>query len=95
MWEGDGFAPAQHLRATRSITADLSGTTAIVTGASSGIGSAIAERMGAAGAHIILSGRTGAPMEESANRITEAGGRSTVVVGDVCQPGAADELVAA
>lgn len=38
--------------------ADLSGKTAIITGASSGIGRAIAERMGAAGAHVVLAGRT-------------------------------------
>ena len=78
-----------------SIAADLSDKTAIVTGASSGIGRAIAERMGVAGAHVILSGRTAAPMEESAARISEAGGRAAVVIGDVCQPGAVDELVSA
>jgi NADP-dependent 3-hydroxy acid dehydrogenase YdfG len=77
-----------------SITADLSEKTAIVTGASSGIGRAIAERMGAAGAHVILSGRTAASMEQSAGLIADAGGRATVVIGDVRQPGAVDELVA-
>ena len=44
----------------------LSGKTAIVTGASSGIGRAIAEKLGAAGAHVFLAGRSAAPMEESA-----------------------------
>ena len=78
-----------------SIDADLSGKTAVVTGASSGIGRAIAERMGAAGAHVILSGRTANAMDESAARIAEAGGRATVVVGDVRQPSAIEELVAA
>jgi NADP-dependent 3-hydroxy acid dehydrogenase YdfG len=77
-----------------TITADLSDKTAIVTGASSGIGRAIAERMGSAGSHVILSGRTAAAMEESAARITDAGGRATIVVGDVREPGAVDELVA-
>ena len=76
-----------------SIAADLSGRTAIVTGASSGIGRAIAERMGAAGAHVILSGRTAEPMEQSAALISKGGGRATVVVGDVRQPSAVDELV--
>ncbi len=76
-----------------SIDADLSGKTAIVTGASSGIGRAIAERMGAAGAHVILSGRTAEPMEQSASLISESGGRATVVIGDVRQPSAIDELV--
>jgi len=78
-----------------SIDADLAGKTVIVTGASSGIGRAIAERMGAAGAHVILSGRTAAPMEQSAALIGEGTGRATVVVGDVRQPSAIDELVKA
>src|SRR5918999_610590 len=39
---------------------DLSGRTAVVTGASSGIGRAIAERLGGAGAHVVLAGRTAA-----------------------------------
>ena len=76
-----------------SVTADLSGKTAIVTGASSGIGRAIAERMGAAGAHVILSGRTAEPMEQSAALISAGGGRATVVIGDVRQPNAVDALI--
>jgi len=81
-------------RCTMTIDADLTGKTAIVTGASSGIGRAIAERMGAAGAHVILSGRTADAMADSAARITDAGGRATVLVGDVREPSAIDELVA-
>jgi len=61
----------------------LSGRTAIVTGASSGIGRAIAEKLGAAGAHVFLSGRTQAAMDDSAKTIEQSGGRATVVVGDV------------
>ncbi len=61
----------------------LTGKTAIVTGASSGIGRATAERFGAAGAHVFLGGRSSAPMEESAKRIREAGGQASVVVLDV------------
>lgn len=56
------------------VQVDLSGQTAVVTGASSGIGRAIAERIGASGAHVFLSGRTASPMEESAARIVAAGG---------------------
>ena len=75
-----------------TIDADLTGKTAIVTGASSGIGRAIAECMGAAGAHVILSGRTADAMADSATRITESGGRATVVIGDVREPSAIEEL---
>jgi len=56
---------------------------AIVTGASSGIGRAIAETLGKAGAHVFLSGRTAAPMEASKKVIEEAGGKAQVVTGDV------------
>lgn len=53
----------------------LSGKTAIVTGASCGIGRAIAEHLGDAGAHVFLSGRTAASMEASKKKIEEAGER--------------------
>jgi NADP-dependent 3-hydroxy acid dehydrogenase YdfG len=61
----------------------LEGKTAIVTGASSGIGRAIAELLGLAGAHVFLSGRTAASMEESRQKIEEAGGKASVITADV------------
>jgi len=61
----------------------LSGKTAVVTGASSGIGRAIAERLGTAGANVYLAGRTIAAMEDSKKRIESSGGRATPVVTDV------------
>ncbi len=61
----------------------LSGKTAAVTGASSGIGRAIAETLGGAGAHVFLAGRTAAAMEEAKKRIEERGGRATVAIVDV------------
>lgn len=75
-----------------SVTPDLKGQTAVVTGASSGIGRAIAERLGAGGAHVILSGRTEAAMLDSAQRINAAGGRATVKVADVRDPEAMKHL---
>jgi len=64
-------------------SASLSGRTAIVTGASSGIGRAIAETLGGAGAHVFLAGRTAAAMEESKKKIEEAGGRASIATVDV------------
>src|SRR5689334_2553335 len=61
----------------------LSGKTAIVTGASSGIGRAIAEKLGEAGAHVWLAGRTASSMEDSRRQIEAAGGKATVAVVDV------------
>ncbi|HEU4431207.1 MAG TPA: SDR family oxidoreductase [Myxococcota bacterium] len=66
-----------------SQTLSLAGKTAIVTGASSGIGRAIAEALGGAGAHVFLSGRTAEPMEAAKKRIEQRGGRASVVPGDV------------
>jgi NADP-dependent 3-hydroxy acid dehydrogenase YdfG len=61
----------------------LTGKTAVVTGASSGIGRAIAEKLGAVGAHVYLAGRTIDAMEASRARIEAAGGKATPVVADV------------
>ncbi len=72
---------------------DLSGRTAVVTGASSGIGRAIAERLGGAGATVVLAGRTEAAMKEAADRIAAAGGTAAVVACDVRDPAAVQALV--
>lgn len=65
-----------------SITS-LAGKTAVVTGASSGIGRAIAEKLGVVGAHVYLAGRTREDMEATKTRIETSGGRATVMVLDV------------
>lgn len=61
----------------------LTGKTAVVTGASSGIGRAIAEKIGAAGAHVYLAGRTTAAMDASKAHIEANDGQATPVVTDV------------
>ena len=71
----------------------LAGKTAIVTGASSGIGRAIAEHLGAAGATVVLGGRTRSSMEESKAKIAQAGGRATIVSIDVRQPAEVRALI--
>ena len=73
--------------------ATLSGKTAIVTGASSGIGRAIAETLGAAGAHVYLAGRTSSSMEDSKRKITAAGGKADVAVVNVRDVAQTRELV--
>jgi NADP-dependent 3-hydroxy acid dehydrogenase YdfG len=72
----------------------LAGRTAIVTGASSGIGRAIGERLGGAGATVYLAGRSRDPMQESRARIDAAGGRAAVVELDVRDAEALRGLVA-
>jgi hypothetical protein len=61
----------------------LAGRTSIVTGASSGIGRAIAAQLGAAGSHVFLIGRTTQAMEASKKKIEEAGGQARVIAADV------------
>jgi NAD(P)-dependent dehydrogenase (short-subunit alcohol dehydrogenase family) len=88
-----GLTAHPEMEASVPVQVDLSGQTAVVTGASSGIGRAIAERIGASGAHVLLSGRTESPMRESAAKIVAAGGRATVDVGDVRDPDTVRSLV--
>jgi NADP-dependent 3-hydroxy acid dehydrogenase YdfG len=66
-----------------AVDSNLHGKTAVVTGASSGIGEAIAERLGSAGAFVYLVGRTPSAMGESQTRIEDAGGKAEVVTLDV------------
>jgi NADP-dependent 3-hydroxy acid dehydrogenase YdfG len=71
----------------------LTGRTAVVTGASSGIGRAIAETLGQAGAHVFIAGRTASAMDESKKKIEEGGGKATVVTVDVRDTAALQALV--
>jgi len=61
----------------------LHGRTAIVTGASSGIGRAIAEALALAGASVVLLARTGADLSRAAHEIAEQGGAVAWVAGDL------------
>ena len=67
----------------------LEGKTALVTGASKGIGRAIASELAAAGASVVLSYRTGVDQAESL--AAEIGARA--VQADVSDPGSAAALV--
>lgn len=63
---------------------------AIVTGAGSGIGRAVAATFSRQGARVVLVGRTEAPLQETAGMMT---GKSLVVTGDLAQDGQAESIV--
>ena len=57
----------------------LAGRVALVTGASRGIGRAIALKLASEGAHIIATARTVGGLEELDDAIQAAGGSSTLI----------------
>jgi 3-oxoacyl-[acyl-carrier protein] reductase len=71
---------------------DLSGRTALVTGASGGIGEAIARQLHAQGATVVLAGRRRDALAALAEALGE---RTRVTVADLAEPGAAEQLIAA
>ena len=73
----------------------LEGRTALVTGASRGIGAASAEALGAAGAHVILTAHTGDALEEVEERIHQAGGTATIAPMDLTENDSIARLAAA
>jgi NAD(P)-dependent dehydrogenase (short-subunit alcohol dehydrogenase family) len=73
----------------------LAGKIALITGASRGIGAAVAERFAREGAHLILAGRTPGGLEEVDDRVNAAGGSATLVPFDLREFIKIDELAAA
>lgn len=74
---------------------DLSGRTALVTGASKGLGEAIAEGLASAGANLVLTSRHADEVEPVARRIAdEYGVRAVGVEADVASTKAVDGMVA-
>jgi short-subunit dehydrogenase len=73
----------------------LENQTALVTGASRGIGAATAEALARAGAHVILTARTANDLEAVEDRIHQAGGTATIAPLDLLDGDAIAKLGAA
>jgi NAD(P)-dependent dehydrogenase (short-subunit alcohol dehydrogenase family) len=81
------------------VTGKLHDQTALVTGASRGIGCAIALAFAAEGARVAITGRASAELDEVKQAVKSAGVPCAAIVADLAQPGAArrvhEEAVAA
>ena len=72
---------------------DISGRAALVTGASSGFGEAVALGLARAGARVALAARREDRLRALAQRITEAGGQAHVIVADFSDEAQAQRAV--
>jgi len=73
----------------------VSGKVVLVTGASRGIGRAIADALAAAGAAVVLGARDEAKLAEAVAAIVSLGGRASAVSLDVCHRESVDAALAA
>ena len=77
------------------MTRTMEGKLALVTGASRGIGAATAEALARGGAHVVITARTGAGLEEVEERIHAAGGSATIAPLDLTEHESIGKLSAA
>lgn len=71
----------------------ISGSTILITGASGGIGGAIARQLSERGASLVLVNRDGEKLEALAAQLRATGAKVTPLVGDLAQPGEPARLV--
>src|SRR3954464_634783 len=79
--------------AAKRLTVDLAGQTALVTGASRGIGKAIALALGRCGAKVACVARDTAKLAETVKAITDAGGQAEAFACDVTKGESVQALV--
>ena len=77
----------------RTITVDLSGKVAIVTGASQGLGQTMAVELAANGAKVACVARNAEKLAETVKKIEDAGGEAAALTCDVKDRDSVDQLV--
>ena len=76
-----------------AVTIDLAGTVALVTGASRGLGRAMALALADAGADLALSGRSAQDLDRVAGEAACQGGRVATFVADLQEPSAIERMI--
>jgi NAD(P)-dependent dehydrogenase (short-subunit alcohol dehydrogenase family) len=77
----------------RSLSGKVRGRTVLITGGSSGIGKAAAQKIAAAGAKVLICARGEEELEATRKEIAEAGGNIHAYVADLSETAGCDELV--
>jgi NAD(P)-dependent dehydrogenase (short-subunit alcohol dehydrogenase family) len=80
---------------TQSITMDLAGKNALVTGGTTGIGRATAIALVEAGCRVFICGRDESHLADALEEITRAGGDASGIAVDLADEGAAEQLFTA
>lgn len=89
------FTTGPKERGRRNMTRfDLTGKTAIVTGAGRGIGKALALGLAEAGAEVAVVARTQKDLDETVQAIEAKGGKAYPITADLTASGAAEQVVA-
>src|SRR3954451_7537329 len=78
-----GLCTEQYIPRPRSVHMDLAGQRALVTGATSGIGRAVALKLAEAGAEIVVAGRDQERGAATVTAIENAGGRASFTAADL------------
>jgi len=76
-----------------SLTGKVRGRRVLITGGSSGIGKAVAQRVAAAGAKVIICARSEEELQATRKEITDAGGICHAYIADLSEQKNCDELV--
>lgn len=71
----------------------LDGACVLLTGASGGIGQALATALAAKGAHLLLSGRSVGALQATADRVAAQGGQASVIEADLLSADGPEQLL--